>query len=179
MKRTLIAIGIIASLFFIYAGWIDIDTPGSIDDLTGDLPQQVLAYEVIDGTPLIVAEFGPSIFLDTLRLERISMDMPPYPKWQWTGMWERVSHPDALATADLTSYFGPTVLYGLINHDDVTDMHVVRDESVIQVIPVAGPAYIISVSDVKLTDTIIFVDANGARMFETPLMKSVQETRQD
>lgn len=94
-------------------------------------------------------------------------------------MWERVSHPEAIATADLTSYFGSTVLYGLINHADVTEMHVVRDESVIQVIPVDGPAYIIAVDDVKLTDTIVFVDASGNHKLETPLMKSLQETRQD
>lgn len=175
MKRTIAAITLIFFTLFLYTGWVDVETPESIDDLRGDLAHQVVAYEVIDGTPLIVAQFGDAVFLDKLEMRRYSKEFPPYPIWQWTGMWERDLDPKASATAHLTSEFGPTVLFGLVNDDSITELQIVRGGVAIRTISVSGPAFIVETPEVRLTDTVVFMDADGAVVVRASLMPTAHK----
>lgn len=170
MKRSLASVALIFATLFIYNGWFDVDLPRTADRLNNDLDQHALAYEVIDGTPLILASFGGTIFLDTIRLERISMNIPPYPRWQWTGNWELITEPRGLASANLTAEFGPTVLFGLVNDDSITAIHIERDGEVVRQIPVSAPAYILEAEDVLLSDTILFLDAENNIVASIDLM---------
>ena len=170
MKRAIASVLVISSMLFVYNGWFNVDLPRTAEWLNNDLHKHALAYEVIDGTPLILAPFGGSVFLGTIHLERISMNIPPYPRWQWTGSWERVSDPQAMATVELSSAFGPRVLFGPLNDESISSLQIVREGEIIQEIPVEGPAYIISAEHVLLTDTVHFLDVQSILLVTRNLM---------
>lgn len=161
MKRSVLSMLLIPIILFVYNGWFDVSTPQTVSELNNDLDKHALAYEVIDDTPLILASFGGSLFLDTLQLERISMNVPPYPQWQWTGNWDLVDDPMALATVEMNSEFGPTVLFGLLNDDSITTIQVEHNGEMVAEHTVDGAGYIVSAEGVLLTDTILFLDSDG------------------
>lgn len=172
-KRLLFASLAALSLMFV---WFSIGAfnasrmPVSKDAVSEHLQREALAYNVVDGTPLVIAEYGGTIFLDTLKLDRWSTEFPPYPRWQWTGDWERIDEPAAPATADLSAHFGPLVLFGLVNDEQIVGMEVERDGTVVQTIPVTVSAYILPVTDVLLTDEIHFITPEGDRVITVELM---------
>lgn len=171
-KRLLLACSLallVMVAWFSAGAWQASRVPASIEAASDHLQRQPLAYAVIDGTPLVLIEFGGNVFLDTLRLDPLSMELPPYPRWQWTGDWERLYSPAAPATADLSAHFGPLVLFGVVNDGRIVAMEVERDGAVVQTLPVTGPAYILPVTDMFLTDEIHFVTANGERVITVDL----------
>lgn len=170
MKRTLLSVALVCSMLFIYHGWVDVELPQSAEDLNNDLDRHALTYDVIDGTPLIVARFGDSVFLDTIQLQRVSKNFPPYPQWQWTGNWERVNDPSELATAELSGEFGPIMLFGVLNNESITTLEIVRDGEIVQRFSVDGRAYILLANDVRLTDTAVFLDEDGNVVVTKALM---------
>lgn len=161
MKRSIFSVAVIALTIFVYQGWFSIETPTSADGLNNDLDKHALAYKVIDGTPLILARFGDAVFLDTIELERLSMDFPPFPRWHWTGNWSVISDPSVAASVKLESKFGPTVLFGVVNDDAIVSIKVERDGEMLLEHAIDGSAYIVPAQGILLTDTVQFVDDQG------------------
>lgn len=172
-KRIAIALTgtlVLTLVWFSLGVWQATRVPSTVESASNHLHRDPLAYTVIDGTPLVLAEFGGTIFLDTLRLDFFSMEFPPYPRWQWTGDWERIRTTDAVASADLSAHFGPLVIFGLVNDERIVAIEILRDGTMVQTIPISAPAYIVQVDNVLLTDEVRFITDEGEGVSTVGLM---------
>ena len=80
---------------------------GRAEELFGTPPRAVLAYEVWDGVPHILFRLDASSPISfNLVLDRISIEWPPAPAWQFSGAWYSAEPTDAPANLHLARCTG-------------------------------------------------------------------------
>lgn len=77
------------------------DVPKSIEDVAWHLERPIMTYEVWDGKPYAVTEFGGKVRFDRLILDPISHAWPPVPRWQLSGSWASAELTDDPAEGDM------------------------------------------------------------------------------
>jgi len=129
------------------------------------LDRPILAYAKLDDVPYVVFEFDGRVYLDTLVLDWISIDWPPTPRWQWTGMWSYIDATTAPASVALGNPTGTPVLFGQINDPAITSLDVEVDGQSMR-FAVSGAGFAIQLPDSTLRATQYrWLDAEGNVVF--------------
>lgn len=140
------------------------ETRAQVED---HLEREILAYAVIDGKPLIVSEWGGNIIHDTLKLDLISIEWPPTPRWQWTGNWDIEDPSREPATAHMSTVAPVRTVWGQLNDDRIVAIEFVVDDQVVGRADVSGGGFIVPLPDgVRRVDLVRFVDASGEVVHE-------------
>ena len=131
---------------------------GRAEELFGRPPRAILAYKVWDGVPHILFQIEPGgrLHCDYLRLDWVSIEWPPRPAWQWTGVWSMAAPtaaPASLHVARCTGIHGEecdkeTELFGQINAPEIATL-VVLVEGRWRRYPVAAPGYAVRLDGVR------------------------------
>ena len=137
--------------------------PDSKSDAEWHLERPLLAYDVWDGTPIVVFEIDKTgkIYIDQLILDPLSLRWPPVPRWQWTGEWRYInSTTDPASVAWAVGWWGEA-LYGQVNDPSIVSIQV-NSDGVIASYPAAAPGFLIRLPNgsQKPVD-YTFVDASG------------------
>lgn len=133
--------------------------PGRVE-LERHLEREVMAYEKVDGKPFIVFAYGGKVRLDSIKLDPISVEWPPFPRWQWTGHWDSLDFTEDPASAGISRNLGFRMIFGQLNDDRIESVIVVFKGEAIATSMVEGPGYIIQVPHFAGVE-VQFFDANG------------------
>lgn len=164
MKKTLAAAVVMLILIVaapIYVWYQRDRPPDSITELEEELSDVAFAYAVVDDTPLILMSSSAGIVLDTLDFDFPIMKWPPGPAWEYSGTWFVVTGSSSTVSADLTSQFGPRVVFGIIRNPDVSTVEVRREGLTILVIEPGDRGFIHQAEDVQYGDDVVFLDDEG------------------
>ena len=145
------------------------------------LDRSIIAYALWDDTPWIVFEFGGKVHFDRLRIDLVSIDWPPGPRWQWTGNWwtiDSITDPASVALAStrhrspVMSYDASSdgdrandvypVIYGQVNAPEIAWLEVRSDGEWFRY-PVSAPGFAIRLAaDQPYPREYRWLDADGA-----------------
>lgn len=98
--------------------------PANQAEVEEHLERPILAYAPLDDTAYIVFELDGKVYLDQLVLDWISIEWPPTPRWQWSGMWSYIDVTTAPASAAFGDPAGTPVLFGQINDPAIVSLQV-------------------------------------------------------
>lgn len=174
MRRAIPAIITIVLLLCMGLGFVmyqSLAVPSSIDDIDPSIADSIHAYEVIDGTPLVVATPKRRDYLDTIDFTFPVKQWPPY-AWELTGHWIPIESSSSTVTAGLTSQFGPKVVYGIIRIDGVETIELRRGTDVIAEFTPQSDGFIEAVPDARFGDTLVFLDDNDESLASATLRQS-------
>jgi len=153
--------------------------PRTKDEAEAHLDRSIIAYALWDDVPYVVFEHGGTVHFDRLVLDLVSIEWPPTPRWQWTGMWvtiDTTSDPASIGIGrtrppgagspagswranDDASY--ETVIYGQVNNRAITWLDVQTDGEW-QRYPVAYPGFAIRLGDGwSIPSQYRWLDADG------------------
>lgn len=127
------------------------------------LERPVMAFQLWDGQPYVVFEFGDSshVYFDRLRIDWISIEWPPTPRWQWTGSWSYIEATTAPASAGLTNSAAGNVVFGQVNAPGIVTLELEIDGAW-RSYPVSSPGYAVRLSGFDETPTEYrWLDAGG------------------
>jgi hypothetical protein len=143
-------------------------------EVEAHLDRAVLAYDRWGDTPVIVfTGFGdPRVYIDTLRLDTISIEWPPTPRWQWSGNWSSIpSSSDPASLGHGQGEWG-SALFGQINDPAIARIHCTLDDVNISEV-VTAPGYVVPLPDgVRPPDSCDFLDASGRVVWTANLIRS-------
>lgn len=114
--------------------------PANQAEVEEHLERPILAYAKLDDAAYIVFDFDGRIYLDQLVLDWISIEWPPTPRWQWTGMW---SYIDATTAPASVAIGNPNVIptfFGQINDPAIVTLQAEVDGQW-QSFPVSGAGF--------------------------------------
>lgn len=114
--------------------------PDTQQDAEEHLDRPILWYSVWDGVPYEVFEVGDSVHFDHLILDWISIEWPPTPRWQWSGMWSTIDATADPASVRVTDLAAERVIYGQVNSDVIMWLEVEQDGATHR-FPVSSPAF--------------------------------------
>jgi hypothetical protein len=135
------------------------------DNLYGD----VLAYEVWDGVPhVLVRRDDGELQFDHLILDRISIDWPPTPRWQYSGLWYTANDwrmSAVLRVAPCAGVLGegcgkPVELFGTVASPAIVALEVLVDGAWRR-FPIAAPGFVIRLDGRSLPADHRWLDAAG------------------
>jgi hypothetical protein len=96
--------------------------------------------------PYIVFGLGDHVHFDRLRLDWISIEWPPTPRWQWTGFaWSYIDTTTAPASAGLTTWRQGNVVFGQVNSPEIVTLELEIDGKWRR-FPVSSPGYAVRLS---------------------------------
>lgn len=127
------------------------------------LERPVMAFQLWDGTPYVVFGFGDSshVYFDRLRIDWISIEWPPSPRWQWTGSWSYIESTTDPASAGLTTSGAGTVVFGQVNAPGIVTLELEIDGAWWSY-PVSAPGYAVRLSGFDEAPTgYRWLDAGG------------------
>ena len=130
------------------------------------LERPVMAFAFWDGTPYVVFEFGDSghVYFDRLRIDWMSIEWPPTPRWQWTGWWSYIEATTAPASAGLTAAAG-NVVFGQVNAPEIVALEM-KVDGAWRSYPISAPGYAVRLSKFDETPTgYHWLDAEGRVVF--------------
>jgi hypothetical protein len=168
-----IAIAVVAiALVVAYIRWA-IAKPADLEAAEAMLDRDLIAYQVWDGTPVIVWTMGYEtpdgrnlVFLDKLYLDPVPMDLPPRPRWQWTGMWNYVDGADDPATVGYMHEDYGRAIYGSITDPSIVAMEVSFDGAWMR-FDVAAPGFLVRLDDEQPNPAgYRWLDAAGTVVYE-------------
>lgn len=138
--------------------------PRTQTEAEAHLERSIIAYALWDDVPYIVFEYGGTVHFDRLVLDLVSIDWPPTPRWQWTGMWAtidttgdpasvgtgrtrppRAANPAGPRRADGDVSYEP-VIYGQVNSREIAWLDVLADGGW-ERYPVAYPGFLIRLAE--------------------------------
>lgn len=132
--------------------------PGRVE-LERHLEREVMAYEKVDGKPFIVFAYGGKARLDSIKLDPISVEWPPFPRWQWTGYWDSLDLTEDPASAGISRQLGARMIVGQVNDDRIESVSVVFKGEAVATSMVEGLGYVIEVPHSAGVE-VQFLDAN-------------------
>lgn len=140
--------------------------PATQAQVEGHLERAVLTYAVVDDVPYIVFPLNGRVVLDQLILDWISIEWPPTPRWQWTGMWDSIAPTtDPASLGYGTATLPPRIVYGQINDPAIVELHV-RIEDATYSFPVSAPAYVVRLpTERPWAAEFRWVDAQGREIW--------------
>lgn len=164
--------------------------PRTQAEAEAQLDRQVIAYALWEDTPYVVFEFGGSVHFDRLRIDLISIEWPPTPRWQWTGMWWTIHATNEPASVALASTGDPVphdpyryaagstpddgagdarVIFGQANDPAITELQIEID-GVWQSYPVAAPGFAVRLpTESSRPSTARWLNADGAVIWTSPV----------
>lgn len=122
------------------------DPPLTQQEAEAHLDRSILAYAVWEGVPYVVFEYGDVVHFDRLILDWISIEWPPTPRWQWSGMWSLLEPTNDPASVGRASTGENRVIYGQVNFDDIVWLEV-RADGEWRRYPVSSPGFAIRLPD--------------------------------
>lgn len=146
----------------VLTGWLG-RPPQTQAEAEDHLERPVMAFQHWDGAPYVVFEFGDSghVYFDRLRIDWVSIEWPPTPRWQWTGQWSYIDATTAPASAGLTSSDAGTVVFGQVNDPGIVTLELEIDGSW-RSYPISAPGYAVRLSGFDATPTgYRWLDAGG------------------
>ncbi|MDQ3539257.1 MAG: hypothetical protein M3440_01085 [Chloroflexota bacterium] len=174
VQGIVVFVAIIAGLVLL-TGWLG-RPPQTQAAAEGQLERPVMAFQMWDGTPYVVFEFGDSghVYFDRLRIDWISIEWPPTPRWQWTGFWSYIDTTTAPASAGLTVAAGGSVVFGQVNTPEIVTLELEIDGAW-RSYPVSGPGYAVRLSGYDETPTgYRWLDAGGRVILSVDEPSSLQ-----
>lgn len=140
------------------------------------LDRPVMAFASWDGTPYVVFKFGDAerVYFDRLRIDWISVEWPPAPRWQWTGFdWSYLDATTAPASAGLATTLHGTAVFGQLNDLTIVAIELEIDGTWRR-FPVSGDGYAVRLAGFDVTPTgYRWVDAEGRVIFAADEPSSV------
>jgi hypothetical protein len=141
------------------------------DEIFGGPGRTIFAYEVWDGEAHILIRFAPDqpLHFDHLLLDWISIEWPPVPAWQLTGMWysaDPTTAPASWYLAPCTGVFGElcdkdTELFGQINAPEIATLEVLAGGRRYR-FPVAPPGFAVRLDGFRgRPESVRWLDAAG------------------
>ncbi len=131
------------------------------------LDRPVLDYQLWDNTSYVVFEQDDRVAFDRLRIDWISIEWPPTPRWQWTGNWSDIPSTTDPASAGLGSAADGTVVFGQIPSPSIVTLEIELDGAW-QSYPVSSPGYAVLLPQVGITpDAYRWLDAQGRVVWST------------
>lgn len=166
---------LIGGVLVLLIGWLGRppQTQAAAED---QLDRPVMAFASWDGTPYVVFKFGDSrhVYFDRLRIDWISIDWPPTPRWQWTGFWSYIDTTTAPASAGLTTAADRNVVFGQVNAPEIVAMELEID-GVWRSYPVSAPGYAVGLSGFDEVPTgYRWVDSGGRVVFSAEEPSTLQ-----
>jgi len=136
-------IAIIAALVFLI-GWLGRppQTQAAAED---HLERPVMAFQLWDGTPYVVFRLDDHVYFDRLRVDWMSIEWPPTPRWQWTGSWASIDTTADPASAGLATSTAGNVVFGQVNAPEIVTLELEIDGAW-RSYPVSGPGYAVRLS---------------------------------
>lgn len=122
------------------------DVPENQVAAEGQLERPLLFYEVWDGTPYVVFEYGGVVHFDHLILDMSSMSWPPSPRWQWSGEWDSLDASSEPASVGIARLEDSLAIFGQINDPEITRIDVLFDFGGWQEFAVTEPGYAVQVN---------------------------------
>jgi len=141
----LLTLGVVAVV------WHSFETPPSQEWVEQNLSGEQLAYHVWDEVPHVLFQLDDRVYFDHLKLDRISISLPPVPRWQMTGNWYYIDITDESASFSVARCTGAltescpghdTEVFGQINDREITALEMLFDGTWHRY-PVAAPGYAI------------------------------------
>lgn len=159
VRKAWILRALLASVFLMRLGDRLVSAPKTQQDAEAHLERPLLFYDVWEGTPHVVFEFGGTVHLDRLTLDMISIEWPPTPRWQWTGDWwtiDAIADPASIGVSDTP---GKYVMFGQINAEDIVWLDVQTNGQWSRY-PVSHPGFAIRLPEGQpIPDTYRWLDA--------------------
>lgn len=141
-------------------GWLG-RPPQSQAAAEGQLERPVMAFASWDGTPYAVFEDFGYVYFDRLRIDWISIEWPPTPRWQFTGSWSYIDTTTAPASAGLTTAADRNVVFGQVNAPEIVTLELEID-GVWRSYHVSVPGYAVGLSGLDEVPTgYRWLDAEG------------------
>ena len=148
------------------------------EEIFGGPGRTILAYEVWDGEAHILIRFAPDqpFHFDHLLLDWISIEWPPVPAWQLTGMWysaDPTTAPASWHLARCTGVMGEscdkdTELFGQINAPEIVTLEVLAGGHRYR-FPVAPPGFAVRLDGFRgRPETVRWLDAAGRTVWPSP-----------
>lgn len=174
------AIAIVAVAGLVWLGDRLTAVPATQREAEAHLDRSLLFYEVWDGTGYVVFEFGGTLHFDRLRLDLVSIEWPPTPRWQWTGMWwtiDTTTGPASAGVGSTSRLTGPSttdppghyVIFGQVNDPEITWLEVQSNGEWARY-PVAAPGYAIRLPPENPRPTAArWLDAHGEILWTAPV----------
>lgn len=120
--------------------------PANQAEVEEHLERPILAYARLDDVLYVVFAFDGKVYLDQLVLDWISIEWPPTPRWQWTGMWSYIDATNAPASVAFGDPAGTPVLFGQINDPAIVTGEVEVDGQWLSY-PVSGAGFVVQLPD--------------------------------
>lgn len=159
VQGVVIFIAIIGALVLLI-GWLG--RPPQTQAVAEDhLERPVMAFQLWDGTPYVVFQLDDHVYFDRLRIDWISIEWPPTPRWQWTGRWSYIEATTDPASAGLTTSGAGNVVFGQVNAPEIVTLEL-EIHGAWRSYPVSAPGYAVSLSGFDETPTgYRWLDAGG------------------
>jgi len=146
-------------------GWLG--RPPQTQAAADHLERPVMAFQLWDGTPYVVFQLDDHVFFDRLRIDWISIEWPPTPRWQWTGSWSSIEATTDPASAGFAASAGHNVVFGQVNASEIVAIALEID-GVCRGYPVSAPGYAVRLSGFDERPTgYRWLDAAGRVVFAT------------
>ncbi|MCC7364364.1 MAG: hypothetical protein IT303_08310 [Dehalococcoidia bacterium] len=144
------------------------DRPPSREKVATDLVLggELIAYETWDGVPHVVFldPGGTWIRLDHLKLDRVSIELPPAPAWQLSGDWYSLRRTDDPASAAFARDDGIEVL-GQVNSSEIVALEVLLGRDWHR-FDVAAPGFLVRIPDTgELPAQYRWLDRSGREVW--------------
>ncbi|MBA2247464.1 MAG: hypothetical protein H0W23_05000 [Chloroflexia bacterium] len=130
------------------------------------LERSLLAYAPLDDAAYVVFQLGDTVYLDVLTLDWISIEWPPTPRWQWSGMWSYIDATTAPASVAIGNPNTLPVLFGQINDPGIVTFQAEVDGQW-QSFPVSGAGFVVQLPAGDTYSTRYrWLDAGGNVVYE-------------
>ena len=107
------------------------------------LESSLLAYARLDDATYIVFDgMDGKVYLDVLTLDWISIEWPPTPRWQWTGMWSYIDATTAPASVGIGNPNAVSTLFGQITDPTIVTLQA-RVDGQWRSFPVSGAGFVV------------------------------------
>jgi hypothetical protein len=146
--------------------------PANQAEAESHLDRDIIAYDVWGDTPVVIFQLDDHVYFDRLRLDLISIDVPPTPRWQWTGDWRHIeSTSDPASVAWVVGWWGEAI-YGQVNDRSIVSIETNTD-GVKESYPIAAPGFLIRLPEGSHQPVDYrFLDANGRVVWMTTSVES-------